>query len=237
MPALRVAIIERHDHLRTMLGEALWAAGMKVAVAADSADLLEALAEGRTFDAVITGFLQPKMDGIALLRAVKQVAPDCRGYLFSGYLPDADVLARFGDVVDGTFWKPPDIRAIVNELRHPAKTSTATRLLGGERRRGSRRLPPGAYVELRLPDAVLEAQLVDVSVNGLGLELHRPFPVGLAGELRAYIHGLRALEGDVGVRWCRPTGSDDGSFRVGFEFLTEFPGVPEVVEQLGARTE
>lgn len=67
----RVLVVDDEEALRRALGRTLSAAGHEVVEAIDGAQALEHLAAGR-FDAVLTDIMMPELDGLSLLKGVRQ---------------------------------------------------------------------------------------------------------------------------------------------------------------------
>lgn len=71
----RILIAEDEERLRRLLGILLGDRGYKLTLAEHGAEALEFFCNG-TFDLVITDLKMPEMDGMELLRAIKQRAPE-----------------------------------------------------------------------------------------------------------------------------------------------------------------
>jgi two-component system chemotaxis response regulator CheY len=70
----RILAVDDSAAMRQMVGITLTGAGHDVQQAADGAEALE-IAERQTFDLVITDVNMPKMDGITLVRELRNRAP------------------------------------------------------------------------------------------------------------------------------------------------------------------
>jgi two-component system, NtrC family, response regulator AtoC len=83
--ALRsILIVDDEEPIRQMLTEVLGGHGYVVRAAADGQEALRELAE-RDYDAVVTDVRMPRMDGLSLVRAMQQAAPDVTVIVMSAY--------------------------------------------------------------------------------------------------------------------------------------------------------
>lgn len=79
----RVLVIDDTDGVRESLRIALDDAGYDVATAADGERGLEALAEG-AFEVVVTDLWMPKVDGLNLIKRIRNDRPDLRVFAITG---------------------------------------------------------------------------------------------------------------------------------------------------------
>ncbi len=82
--AARVLLVDDDDAVRGMLQRVLVRAGHVVTVASSSREAL-ALAEGATFDLLLTDVVMPGMGGVELTNRLRARFPELRVLLFSGY--------------------------------------------------------------------------------------------------------------------------------------------------------
>ena len=83
--ALRsVLIVDDEESIRQMLTEVLGEQGFSARAVADAAEALRELG-ARDYDAVVTDVRMPGMDGLSLVRALQQVAPDTTVIVMSAY--------------------------------------------------------------------------------------------------------------------------------------------------------
>src|SRR5438046_1505192 len=73
----RLLIVEDKESLALMLKETVEAEGLEADLAANGADAMRWLAEGRRYLAVVTDLRLPGADGIAVLKQAKESDPDC----------------------------------------------------------------------------------------------------------------------------------------------------------------
>lgn len=111
----RILITEDEDSLRSFVARALRMDGHETVEAADGAEGLEALAEGR-FDLLLSDIRMPVMDGIELTHKAAAAHPGLRILLMTGYAEQReradDLAAKIIDVVSKPF-SLPDIRTAV----------------------------------------------------------------------------------------------------------------------------
>jgi two-component system response regulator AtoC len=83
--ALRsVLIVDDEESIRQMLTEVLGEQGFSARAVADAAEALRELG-ARDYDAVVTDVRMPGMDGLSLVRALQQVAPETTVIVMSAY--------------------------------------------------------------------------------------------------------------------------------------------------------
>ena len=68
-----ILVVDDTRSMRKMVAAVLEAAGYEVAEAGDGVEALE-LAQGRTFDLVVTDHNMPRMDGVTLVQALRGIA-------------------------------------------------------------------------------------------------------------------------------------------------------------------
>ncbi|HZL72748.1 MAG TPA: sigma-54 dependent transcriptional regulator, partial [Planctomycetota bacterium] len=72
---MKILLADDERSITITLGDALRAAGHEVTIAADGEQALRA-AKGEAFDCLVTDLRMPKLDGLALLKAVKELRPE-----------------------------------------------------------------------------------------------------------------------------------------------------------------
>src|SRR5947209_3651834 len=83
--ALRsILIVDDEEPIRQVLTEVLGGSGYVVRAAADGEQALRELA-ANDYDAVVTDVRMPRMDGLSLVRAIQQVAPESTVIVMSAY--------------------------------------------------------------------------------------------------------------------------------------------------------
>ncbi|WP_284125809.1 PAS domain-containing sensor histidine kinase [Parerythrobacter aestuarii] len=81
----RVLLVEDEDMVRAVAERALTRAGYTVTAADDGETGLAAIANGGEFDLVVSDVVMPGMDGPAMARAIRNVAPELPFLFMSGY--------------------------------------------------------------------------------------------------------------------------------------------------------
>ena len=85
-----VLLVEDEDPVRLFSARALRNKGYRVLEAKSGEAALELLTQGKeTIDLVVTDVVMPRMDGPALVRAVRETHPDMKVIFISGYTEDA----------------------------------------------------------------------------------------------------------------------------------------------------
>jgi two-component system cell cycle response regulator CpdR len=111
----RILITEDEDSLRSFVARALRMDGHETVEAADGAEGLEALDQGR-FDLLLSDIRMPVMDGIELTHKAAAAHPGLKILLMTGYAEQReradDLMEKIIDVVAKPF-SLPDIRTAV----------------------------------------------------------------------------------------------------------------------------
>lgn len=81
----RVLLVEDEDTVRMVAERALVRAGYTVTTARDGEEGLEKVEQGGGFDIIVSDVVMPSMDGPAMARAIRQLAPDMPILFMSGY--------------------------------------------------------------------------------------------------------------------------------------------------------
>ena len=108
---VRVLVVDDEDAVRDVLADMLTLAGHTVSKATGGAEALEILATER-FEVIFTDLSMPGMDGWAVARSVKAMAPDTRVVLVTGYAATIDLETSEGAAVDAIVGKPFDFDSI-----------------------------------------------------------------------------------------------------------------------------
>ena len=109
-----VLLVDDEQALRRTVERTLVRAGLVVLTAEDGLEGLEVFtAHQHTIDLVLVDLTMPRLDGAAMLRALRKLAPTQRVILMSGYATDA-VVASLGDLqVQATLQKPFGMRPLL----------------------------------------------------------------------------------------------------------------------------
>ena len=98
----RILLVDDDEAVRNVLMMELEAAGYSVLSASSGARAIEILESGAEVDALVTDLSLPGMDGLAIIRAVRECRPGLPAILLTGYAGDGAALA-VGGIVQGTF--------------------------------------------------------------------------------------------------------------------------------------
>jgi len=92
----RVLLVDDQELVRKLVAEQLQEAGYDVLAASNGTEALALLAAGESVDAVVTDLSMPGMDGLAVIRGVRQRCPGLPAVLLTGYAGDGNALAVGG---------------------------------------------------------------------------------------------------------------------------------------------
>jgi PAS domain S-box-containing protein len=118
--ALRVLVVDDDMALRSATTAQLEDSGWTVAMAEDGIAGLEVLRGQGPFDAVVLDVVMPRMDGLEMLRVLRETHATLPVLLVSGRLPDADLQAVLALGPTALLAKPyrlADLRRALDELR------------------------------------------------------------------------------------------------------------------------
>jgi CheY-like chemotaxis protein len=112
-------LVDDEDFLRDVLAEQLEDSGFRVIVAADGPEAFMRLESETRIQALITDLSMPGMDGLALIRAIREQRPHLPAILLTGFPGDFDELrSRQRDTGEFTLMhKPARLHEIVATLR------------------------------------------------------------------------------------------------------------------------
>jgi DNA-binding NtrC family response regulator len=153
----RVLLVDDDGNLRRVLAHHLQTAGYDVTAKADGRGALEAL-EGVEVDLLLTDVRMPGMDGMALLREVRRLAPDLPVLVMTAYGTIQDAVDAMKEGAFDYLTKPVErdtlLRAVQKGLQF------------GDLRRENRRLR-ASLAEQHPLDTILGASAVMEGVRGL----------------------------------------------------------------------
>jgi two-component system cell cycle sensor histidine kinase/response regulator CckA len=111
----KVLLVEDEDMVRAVADRALTRAGYQVTACADGDLGLAAIANGGSFDIVVSDVVMPGMDGPAMARAIRRVKPALPILFMSGYAEEQ--LRREIDIADMHFIaKPFSVQQIADKV-------------------------------------------------------------------------------------------------------------------------
>ncbi|WEK47336.1 MAG: response regulator [Candidatus Andeanibacterium colombiense] len=111
----RILLVEDEDMVRAVAERALTRQGYDVVTAADGEEGLEKVAQGGIFDLVVSDVVMPNMDGPAMARELRRIAPGLPVLFMSGYAEEQ--LRNEIDIEDMHFIpKPFSVQQIANKV-------------------------------------------------------------------------------------------------------------------------
>jgi CheY-like chemotaxis protein len=114
-----ILLVDDDDAVRTVLGEQLRDLGMRVEAVSSGEKAIAHLRDGQDqFDLMLTDFAMPGLNGIETINSARQVRPDLRAVLMTGYA-DEDVIGEMKGEID-VLRKPihiADLRRTLMECR------------------------------------------------------------------------------------------------------------------------
>jgi DNA-binding NtrC family response regulator len=113
MEAPRVLVVDDEESIQMLLREALTSWGYQVTCVGNGPDALEAV-RGKLFDAALTDIRMPDMDGLALLREIKQYDESIEVVIMTGYPTVSTAVEALKEGAYDYLPKP----LILDELRH-----------------------------------------------------------------------------------------------------------------------
>ena len=113
----QILIVDDNPHMSSLLSDILDFFDYKGVGAKDGEEALKTLNQ-RSFDMVITDLRMPKMDGLNLLRALKEKSPQLPVVIITGFGTDSSRSDAFAAHADGFLAKPfkvEDIKQLLKE--------------------------------------------------------------------------------------------------------------------------
>lgn len=201
--------------------------GMRPLLVQDGASALSLL-EKESVDLVLLDILMPGMDGLQVLRRIKDRHPSLPVIMVTGSEVMEHAIAALREGADDFIRKPPDIDELelsvtrVLTKMQVAKLPPAPREAASERRRAARlrlRLHAPALLQLR------EVSLIDISLSGALVEHTEPVRPGEIYHLSFMVEGqqlqvlARAVRAFASHHVTVAGGERQMVYRTGMEFL------------------
>ena len=105
----RLLIVDDEAEIRDMLSRHFRYLGFQVDTACDGIEAMEKLAEART-EVIISDIVMPRMNGVELLRAVRQQYPMIHTIMITGYMTLENALGCMRHGADTCVFKPLEDR-------------------------------------------------------------------------------------------------------------------------------
>jgi CheY-like chemotaxis protein len=114
-----VLLVEDNEAARRGLAKLLEARGFDVTTVRDGASALRALETCPPPDYLLTDLRLPDLDGREVALRARQLIPDLRTGLITGWdlEPDQDIQATWG--IDWVLHKPVDLQVLIQKLNEP----------------------------------------------------------------------------------------------------------------------
>ena len=112
----KVLLVDDEEDLLEAMAERMHLWGMEVSTTTSAWDALKKIQEG-SYDAIIMDLMMPEMDGLQVLKALKEERPDLQVILLTGLatVEKSREAIKLGalDVME----KPPDLRELTKKIR------------------------------------------------------------------------------------------------------------------------
>ncbi len=92
-------IVEDDEDVRTCMRIILEKSGYRVITAGDGVEAMEAFERHNDIALILTDVIMPRMNGMEMLKAIRETNPGIRAIFISGYT--ADCIRERGDLEDG----------------------------------------------------------------------------------------------------------------------------------------
>lgn len=116
----KILIVDDEKEIVSILDEFLRKNGYDVISTSDGVKAMEIINSQMAFDGVILDIRMPKVDGIALLKALKQISPDVPVFILSGSV-GAEAghrrLEELGYSEQNILYKPIDLKEILSKIK------------------------------------------------------------------------------------------------------------------------
>lgn len=110
----RILIVDDNAPLAENLLEIFVDEGMEGSVCTDPVQALESLDAGHPYDLVVTDYRMPNMNGVELVKRIREHRPQLPVIMLSAYIQDADAdAARQAGVVE-VLRKPRDLQRLLD---------------------------------------------------------------------------------------------------------------------------
>ena len=116
----KVLLVDDEQDLLDAMAERMRVRGMEVSTTTSAWDALQKTEEG-LYDAIIIDLMMPEMDGLEVLKAIKEKKPDMQVILLTGLATVEKSLEAIKLGAMDLMEKPPDLIALTEKIRK-AKT-------------------------------------------------------------------------------------------------------------------
>lgn len=116
----KVLLVDDEQDLLDAMAERMRVRGMEVSTTTSAWDALQKTEEG-VYDAIVIDLMMPEMDGLEVLKAIKEKKPDLQVILLTGLATVEKSLEAIKLGAMDLMEKPPDLIALTEKIRK-AKT-------------------------------------------------------------------------------------------------------------------
>jgi CheY-like chemotaxis protein len=113
----RILVVDDEEHVSELIGRMLEQLGYKLEVVGSGREALEMVAKKTRFDAVILDMNMPTMSGKETFVKLKEVKPDLKIVVSTGYSNEMFETTPMFSLVDGFLQKPYQMEELSNVLR------------------------------------------------------------------------------------------------------------------------
>lgn len=111
-----ILIVDDEQMIRESIRDTLIALGYNTITAGSGKEAITILQRNPQIHLAIVDYLMPKMDGIETIKGLKEINPDIKILLSSGYA-DRERLQKIGSKIDGLLFKPYHISELSKKIR------------------------------------------------------------------------------------------------------------------------
>jgi PAS domain S-box-containing protein len=113
-----ILVVDDEEDVRALVARVLQAEGYRVYQAEDGQRAIEVLAQCKDeVDLVVLDLVMPRMDGVETFRRLREVKPDVRVLVSSGYSPDQEGRDLLEEGAAGFLQKPYDMDQVLRKVR------------------------------------------------------------------------------------------------------------------------
>ena len=112
---MQILLVDDEPTIRLSIGDALRNAGHSVKTAADGAEALKLVGRG-SFDVIVTDLRMPKVDGLTVLRRIRQELPSTEVILITAHGTTIDEVSALHDGAAAFVTKPFQVDQLLRRL-------------------------------------------------------------------------------------------------------------------------
>jgi DNA-binding NtrC family response regulator len=112
----KVLLVDDEKEFLEIMSERMTARGMEVTTAESATEALSILGK-QSFDAILMDFQMPEMDGLAALKAIKNLKPELQIILLTGYATTEKTVEAMKIGATDFLEKPADLEALSKKIK------------------------------------------------------------------------------------------------------------------------